>query len=283
MNSIDPAHIFKGKIIIMVPHMDDGVLACGGTIAKLPSKELIHIVYATDGMASPAPVLPWRDSVSEDLGLARINEARAAMGSLGVLEENIHFLNFADGRLKMYSKQLKSAVSQLLEQIRPAHVFVPFRYDCHPDHLTLQHVVTALLPSGSFDTECHEYFVYYRYRLLPQRDIRKYINSLVLREVDIADVSDQKRKALDCFKSQTTIYYTWQARPNLSSWLLDEVSRSPEIFLRHDAWFSGAGVFNHYAGWIRVIHTLEPFMKKRKDQVMALLRRGINRNGRIAN
>jgi LmbE family N-acetylglucosaminyl deacetylase len=282
MNAIDPALTFKGKIVVMVPHMDDGVLACGGTIAKLPDRDCVHVVYATDGMASPAPVMPWRDFVSKDLGAARIDEAKAAMGYLGVPDSNIFFLNLADGGLKRQSDKLRTAIAQLLDEIKPARVFVPFRYDCHTDHLALHRVVTALLPSRPFETKCYEYFVYYRFRLLPQRDVRNYIDPVHLDQIDISDVSDRKRKALDCFKSQTTIYYTWQARPNLSSWLLDEVSQSPEVFLRHDPALPGPAVFKNHAGWIRLVHTLEPILKKRKDQVVALLQRGIIRNDRIA-
>jgi hypothetical protein len=144
-------------------------------------------------------------------------------------------------------------------------------------------VVTKLLQTRVFDPKCHEYFVYYRFRLLPRRDVRKYIHPLYLREVDITNVSDRKRKALDCFTSQTTIYYTWQTRPNLSSRLLDDVSRSPEIFLQHDAWYSDTRVFNHFAGYIRLIHFLEPFLKKRKDQLVAALQRGLRRNDQLAN
>jgi LmbE family N-acetylglucosaminyl deacetylase len=283
MMLINPAQMFQGNIVFTVPHMDDGVLACGGTIAELPNKEQIRIVYATDGTASPAPVWPWRDSVSKDLGTVRINEARSAMEALGIPEENIYFLGFPDSRLKRHSEELKHQILQLLEKIRPEHVFVPFRYDCHTDHLALHFAVTALLHSNSFDAQCHEYFVYYRYRLLPLRDVRKYIAPQYLHEVDITDVSHRKRAALDCFKSQTTTYYAWQTRPNLSSWLLDESSQAPEVFLQHDASLSGSAVFENYAGWIRLIHTLEPFMKKRKDQALALLRRGITRNDRIAN
>jgi LmbE family N-acetylglucosaminyl deacetylase len=282
MNAIDPALTFKGKIVVMVPHMDDGVLACGGTIAKLPDKDCVHVVYATDGTASPAPVIPWRDSVTEDLGAARINEARTAMISLGVPEKNLYFLNFADGRLKRQSKELKKTVAQLLDKIQPAHVFVPFRYDGHTDHLALNRVVTALLPYRSFETACYEYFVYYRFRLLPQRDVRNYIDPVHLGQIDISDVSDRKRKALDCFKSQTTIYYPWQSRPNLSSWLLDEVSQSPEAFLRHDPALPGPAVFKSHAGWIRFVHTLEPIMKKGKDKALALLQRGFAGNERVA-
>jgi LmbE family N-acetylglucosaminyl deacetylase len=275
MTFVDPSQVFKGNTVFTVPHMDDGVLACGGTIAKLSNKEQVYIIYATDGMASPAPVLPWRDSVSEELGKARINEARGAMGSLGISKENIHFLGFPDGRLKKHSEELNRRLSQLFEQIRPAHVFVPFRYDQHTDHLALNHAVTDLLKGNSFKAQKNEYFVYYRYRLLPQRDLRKYIIPKYLRVVDIKDVSDRKRAALDYFKSQTTSYYAWQTRPNLSSWLLDEVSQSPEYFVYYDESLPGTAVFKNSAVWIQFVHKLEPFVKKRKDQTEALLRRGM--------
>ena len=100
MMLVDPAEVFKGVVVIAVPHMDDGVLACGGTIAKLPQKERIHVVYATDGMRSPAPVVPWLDTISPDLGTARMREAKTAMGYLGIPEENIYFLNLPEDRLR---------------------------------------------------------------------------------------------------------------------------------------------------------------------------------------
>ena len=283
MTFVDPTHVFKGKLVFTVPHMDDGVLACGGTIAMLPNKEHVYIIYATDGMASPAPVLPCRDSVSEELGKARINEARDAMGSLGVSEENIYFLGLPDGRLKKHLAKLNRRLSQLFKQIEPTHVFVPFRYDQHTDHLALNHAVTDLLKGNSIKAQQHEYFVYYRYRLLSQRDLRKYIIPKYLHSVDIKDVSDRKRAALDYFKSQTTTYYAWQTRPNLSSWLLDEVSQSPEYFVHYDASLPGAAVFKNTAVWIQFVHKLEPFLKKRKDQTVALFQRGLALNDRKAN
>ena len=283
MTFVDPTHVFKGKLVFTVPHMDDGVLACGGTIAMLPNKEHVHIIYATDGMASPAPVLPWRDSVSEELGKARINEARDAMGSLGVSEENIHFLGFPDGRLKKHLEKLSRRLSQLFEQIGPSHVFVPFRYDQHSDHLALNHTVTDLLKGDSNKTQQNEYFVYYRYRFLSEKDVRRYIYSQYLAEVDITDVSDRKRAALSFFKSQTTKYYAWQTRPNLSRWLLDEVSQKPEIFLRYDSSLPGTTIFKNSAVWIRLTHILEPIIKKKKDQVVALFQRGLALNDRKAN
>jgi len=54
MVSVDPVEFFPGRVVVVVPHMDDCVLAVGGTIARLANKEHIHFIYATDGMGSPA-------------------------------------------------------------------------------------------------------------------------------------------------------------------------------------------------------------------------------------
>ena len=41
---VDPAGTFKGTVLIAAPHMDDEILACGGTIALLPQKHKIQRV-----------------------------------------------------------------------------------------------------------------------------------------------------------------------------------------------------------------------------------------------
>lgn len=274
---IDPIGEFQGVILIAVPHMDDGVLACGGTIAMLPRKDLVHVVYATDGMASPAPVVPWRDSVSPDLGDVRAREAKVAMGTLGVQEENIAFLGLPEGELEKNGRALVSSLKERIGQVSPSHILLPFRYDRHVDHLALNHAVMAACQEGLYKGDLLEYFVYYRYRLLPGGDIRKYIHPQHLLEVDIEDVSARKRAALDHFISQTTRFYAWQTRPNLTSQLLDEVSRAPELFLRYDASAPGPAVFDRNVLWVRLAHRLEPVLKKRKDQIVALWVRGLGR------
>lgn len=272
---VDLNEIFEGIILIMAPHMDDEVLACGGTIAQLPQKERLHIIYATDGMGSPAPILPWLDSISPDLGAVRMEEARTAMAYLGVPATNIHFLALPDGRLKNYQRALRSLLGELIGQLEPAHILMPFRYDCHADHLALNHVLTIARRHDLFQAELTEYFVYYRWRLLPEGDIRNYIRPQYLIGINIEAVSAQKRTALDCFKSQTMKFYPWQTRPNLSSQLLDEVAQTPELFLRYNPSLPGAAVFSRAAPWIRVAHRLEPFMKRKKDQAIALWQRGV--------
>lgn len=273
---VDPAEIFQGTVLIAAPHMDDEVLACGGTIIKLPQKEKIHVVYATDGMKSPSPIVSWRDSISPDLGQVRMEESKSAMTYLGVPEQNTHFLGVPEAQLKRNVSALRDLLEQLIEHIKPDQLFIPFRYDRHPDHLVMNHVITAAFNRGiCSQAQLFEYFVYYRWRLLPTRDVRLYVYPKYLLEVNIQDKSAQKRSALEIFKSQTTKYYSWQTRPILTSTLLDDVSQTPEIFLRYDPSAVGGAVFSRAVIWIQLVHRLEPFLQKWKYLVGAFLHRGL--------
>jgi LmbE family N-acetylglucosaminyl deacetylase len=274
---IKPEETFPGTILIVVPHMDDEMLACGGLMALLPDKERIHLVYATDGMKSPAPIMPWRDAITPDLGETRIREAQAALRFLGIPAANAHFLRLPEARLRRHKKDLRRRLIELIERIHPDHIFIPFRYDRHPDHLAINHVVTAAHQQKGWQAQLTEYFVYYRWRLLPRRDVRLYVQPQHLLEVDTALVSSQKREALAYFSSQTTHFYPWQTRPILTPVLLDEVSQTPELFLRYDSDVRGAAVFAKAIPWIRFVHRVEPFLQKWKYLTGAYLRRTLGR------
>jgi LmbE family N-acetylglucosaminyl deacetylase len=271
-------HALPGTIVIVAPHMDDEVLACGGLIARLPGKERLHIIYATDGMRSPAPIMAG-DRISTDLGKIRMQESVKAMKQLGVPEQNLHFLCLPEAELMNHISRLGELLKEKVQALRTDIVFVPFRYDRHPDHLAVNHVVVSAIERGVFQARLIEYFVYYRWRLMPRRDIRKYVKSHLLYELNIEEVAGAKRQSLDCFRSQTTIYYPWQTRPILTSKLLDEECRNPEYFLLSTAPFSGTGVFSGSVGWIRLVHRLEPILLRWKYQLGAFLKRMIRIRG----
>jgi LmbE family N-acetylglucosaminyl deacetylase len=263
----------SGTIVIVAPHMDDEALACGGLIAKLPQKDRIHLIYATDGMKSPAPIILGRDEISPDLGKVRMQESVDAMKLLGVPEQNLHFLCLPEAELKKNMAALQESLREKLRHIAPQHILAPFRYDRHPDHLAVNHVVVSELEQGIVNAQLIEYFVYYRWRLMPKRDIRKYVKPQLLYDLDISDVAKQKRQSLDCFTSQTTIYYPWQTRPILRAVLLDEECQNPEIFLIPDASSSGTAVFSSSVPWIRLAHRLEPVLQRWKYLTGAFLKR----------
>jgi LmbE family N-acetylglucosaminyl deacetylase len=199
---------------------------------------------------------------------------------LAVPAHNIHFLDLPDGRLKRYADTLRKSLKTLMQAIQPDHVLMPFRYDRHPDHLAVNRETRKALQHCGYHADLIEYFVYYRWQLLPGKDVRRYIDRNHLMAIAIKDHIDQKRQALACYKSQTTRFYTWQDRPVLSQASIDEVCLNPEIFLRYNALFPDATVFTRARTWIRIIHVLEPALKKRKDRVRALISRGLAYNRR---
>lgn len=260
----DPNEVFPGRILVVAPHMDDCVLACGSTIQQSAAKGRIHVVYATDGMKSPSPIVPWRDRITADLGDVRRSEARTALGSLGIPRENVHFLNLPEARLRQHYNRLAEVLNELVLSLAPQHIFMPFRYDRHPDHLAVNRVITTAYQAGLYRPEIFEYFIYYRWRLLSGGDVRAYIDPEYMLEVPVLDTYAPKLAALRAFTSQTTRYYDWQTRPILTSTLLDEVSGTPEYFLKFNPAVKGADVFTGRVFWIRVVHKLEPFLQKVK-------------------
>ena len=141
----------------------------------------------------------------------------------------------------------------------------------------MNRVTTSAVRRGDCKAELLEYFVYTNWRLLPERDIRRYIAPDHLIEIDTKAEVLQKRRALDCFKSQTTKFYPWQHRPNLTEALLDEVCRAPEMFLRYSPSFPDSAIFARARTWIRIAHAVEPILKGGKDRVRAFLDSHLNR------
>jgi LmbE family N-acetylglucosaminyl deacetylase len=266
---IDPAAAFPGKILIAAPHMDDEVLACGGTIAALPDKRAVHIAYATDGSRSPVPSLRRLGAAAAELPSVRAQEARQALAALNVPETNLYFLDLPDGRLDECQPQLETALGELIARLRPAFVFVPFRHDRHPDHIALYQAARRALPAAS---QLVEYFVYYRWRLLPGGDLRAYIRPEALRRVDIRAHAQVKRQALACYRSQTTVYFDWQDRPILPAQRVAAVSQEPESFLVSDGNSAGGSVFARRRIWIRLMFQVEPRLKRVKEQALATAR-----------
>jgi LmbE family N-acetylglucosaminyl deacetylase len=279
---VDPNKIFQGTILIVAPHMDDEALACGGLIASLSEKERIHIVYATDGMKSPSPIIPGRDSISPDLGKVRETESLAAMMYLGVPGGNIRFLGLPEARLRKNISELRDLLIKSIQVINPDYIFMPFRYDRHPDHLAVNQVLTSAQINGWYHAKLIEYFVYYRWRLLPGGDVRKYVKPEYLIDVEIETVSQKKRIALDYYKSQTTEYYSWQTRPILTPKLLDEECDQPEPFLLHDPSLPGTAIFTRCKLWIVLAHRIEPYLQKWKYLVGAYIKRGLRRDAHYA-
>ena len=273
---LDPDADLTGRLVVLAPHMDDELIGCGALLASVADGGRVTVVYVTDGAGSPEPPTPWHDVDRPALARMRREEALAGLEALGIPPGRARFLELPDGRLGRMGSRLRAALAETLADLRPRHVLIPFRMDRHPDHLAVHR--SALHPevraASGDDCRVHEYFVYSQWKLLPGGDIRAWIDPGLLRALEPSDEAGRrKRRALELHRTQSTLHYSWQRRPNLTPAFLDRVTAEPELLLDTFRAPSGMGVFRGGTMRIRAAHSLEPVLKRAKDRVMALVRK----------
>jgi LmbE family N-acetylglucosaminyl deacetylase len=252
----------SGPVLVLAPHFDDEILGCGALLAGIEDKSLIRVVFACDGRGSSDLPRPDGARGASDLSVVRAAESKAALGVLGIPETSISQLNFPDGSLSSNGEALRAALEKITTELNPLWILAPFRFDRHPDHMALARAALALPAVCQERAQLLEYFVYIRWRLFPKRDIRTVVRADRLVRVQTAGLGFLKRRALDCFVTQTTRYFPWQARPVLTDALLTEVSAAPETFLAAPAGGCDRDVLRWPGGLVRLIVAVEPFCKR---------------------
>lgn len=198
--SID--EIAADSVLVVAPHPDDETLGCGGAIALLRDRGVsVRVLVISDGTKShpnsrkyPAPALKS----------LRESETRAAMSLLGV--DDIQFLGLPDGSIPMQDEpeaRMASARCQaILKAVAPNVIFVPWRFDPHPDHRAtwqLIHRATVLL---SPQPRSIEYAIWdwdeTQRQDLPVRD------GLTIWRLSIERALSRKIQAIAAYRSQMT-------------------------------------------------------------------------------
>ena len=268
----DPGSVLPGTIVVTVPHMDDEIIGVGGILASLPDPSRVHLVYATDGSRSPEPAKRGVSVDRRELARVRRSEALEGLRILGVPPGQAHFLDLPDGGLDRLGSQLREGLVSHLDTIAPDVILTPFRFDGHPDHLAVHRAVWDLHEVGAAPARVLEYFVYTRWRLLRGTDIRTRIRPELLVNFPLSEEARRvKREALERHATQTTRYFPWQRRPNLTDAFLSRVCSEDEALLAPDPGGRTESPFTGGDRWIRVVHALEPRLKRVKDRAVALL------------
>lgn len=257
---------FEGDLLICAPHMDDETLGCGMLIARHAARHRVHVLFATNGARSPEPPA-GRPQAAHGLPAAREAEAVQALEILGLARQNIEFLGLPDGALNRHETELGRLVAARVRSLRAAHVFVPFRYDRHPDHLALNRAVTAAHNDGRLGAEVVEYFVYTQWRLLGSGDVRDYVEPGDVVRLRSEEAAERKRRAIACYRSQTTRYFAGQRRPILTDTLIERVCAEAETFLCHRPDRSGRRGLARGRYWVPLACRLEPALKRWKDRL----------------
>lgn len=184
-----------GRVLVLAPHMDDEVFGCGGVLAKhVQAGAETTVVYMTDGRRGD-PRLYGRlldekelRNAEEGVVAQRKREAEQASKLLGV--QNLIFLDLPDGDLRP-SPEAVEKLRTVLERAKPERVYLPSLLDNHADHWQTNCVFYEAMKNGLNGTAN---FSCWGYEIWPPL----YANRLV----DIGDVMETKKLAIDQFQSQ---------------------------------------------------------------------------------
>jgi len=188
------------RAVIVAPHPDDEVLACGGLLQLLAAQGSTTLLVAvTDGTASH----PGSTSMTpEQLARLRPGETGAALRALGLGVSPatpapcVLRVRLPDGAVEASAGQLQTLLELML---RPDDVvFVTWRQDGHPDHEACG-LAAAMAASGCGATLIE--MPVWSWHWAAPGDVRvpwHRAHRLVLSE----DVLRRKREAVRCFTSQ---------------------------------------------------------------------------------
>ncbi len=199
------------RVLVLSPHPDDDIIGCGGTIYKyhLMGAE-IAVVYMTDGRKG-------NNRYKEDeLVCMRQEEARRASKIIGA--NSLIFLDNRDSELSVSSKTIKE-LSEILGDLKPEAVFLPFLMDNHHDHIATSQVF--FLASKSFTScMCYSYGIW---TPLPTFNVVS----------DITTCLEKKTSALNEHKSQLELMDLTEAAKGLSKYysILNGGNGYAELFI----------------------------------------------------
>ena len=118
----------RQRVMVVAPHMDDEVIACGGTLLlhrALHSE--VRVVFVSD--SSGAVGDPRLARKLRDIRRAEMMKVSDALALASVVE-----LGFADGSLMNHEEAIASRLADELRSFRPTQVLCPFPSDGHADH-----------------------------------------------------------------------------------------------------------------------------------------------------
>jgi len=125
----EPALLRGERLLVLAPHPDDEVIACGGLVAlHLRERRAVRVVVATDGAQAGAAE-------------TRQQESRRALDLLGETAQ-LAFLGFPDRGL---GDSLAPHLAEELLSFRPDLILVPAPIEIHPDHYALARVFCELV------------------------------------------------------------------------------------------------------------------------------------------
>lgn len=144
----------SAKILILAPHPDDEVFGCGGALAlHIKRGDEIHVLYLADGSHGTP-------NGQRDIALIKQRQLEAQQGLKLLGGGQVNFWDFEDGAV-LAVKKAADRLGQLLINLQPDRIYVPWLGDLHPDHrVTTQLLARALTNQKKSACEVWQYEVW---------------------------------------------------------------------------------------------------------------------------
>lgn len=143
------------RVLVIAPHADDETLGCGGTIARLRAEgHAVTVAVMTGPGVGTHPVFP-----RSTWDLVR-SECREAMQVLGV--EDLRFFELPAVLVPdLPAHEVNRVAAELVRDVGPDVLYVPFPNDLHNDHRTLFHAFSVTWrPSGPMGRAIRRVYAY---------------------------------------------------------------------------------------------------------------------------
>lgn len=216
---------YRKSCIVFAPHEDDATFGCGGTILSRRKAGVdVYVVCLTDGRNSHLFCFGMKANPSPfELAVQREKEEKQAMQELKVDEDHLIFLRIEDSSLFKNRQEASKRVAQVINELRPSEVFIPYKDDKHPDHIATHMIVRDCLTRLDIKPSVFQYFVW----AVP--------NSKTKDNIVIADISKEmeaKKAAISHYESQITCnLYPAQDRPVLTEEFVSRFNKLEEVFI----------------------------------------------------
>lgn len=185
------------KILVLAPHADDEVLGAGGTMARAAAQGHRVVVGVLTGHGDKAHPL-WPPETWDKIRA----ECRSACKILGV--SDLHFRELPAACLDhVPTWHVNEVVAQLIHEVEPDEIYVPFTHDLHKDHSAIAYAATVAtrpyLPNGQRIRRVLAYETLSETHLAPPYLYPAFQPNVF---VDISSHLDRKLDAMQAYQSQ---------------------------------------------------------------------------------
>lgn len=217
--------LFAGvsRVVVVSPHPDDEVLACGGLMACAHAAGLpVVVVSVTDGEACYPDHAVW---LPQQLREERQRELDRALACLGLANVERHAWHIGDGTVSQHEAEVAARLFALLRQ--DDLVLAPWMLDAHPDHEAVGRACARA--AGHRGCARLEFPVWGWHWVAPEQAPRMWSPARRFRLSP--QVQQRKRAAIDQFATQTGAAPGLDGDPILPDAVLQRFQRDYEVLL----------------------------------------------------